>query len=71
MCAVPVVAIEPAEATPPTAPTTVPVATAPATLPALELTPPGMSHEATSGTKRMTYAPTSMPIAYIQFEPMP
>ena len=48
-----------------------PVAVEPAAVAAPELTPPGMSHEATSGTKRMMYAPTSIPMAYMQLEPMP
>ena len=40
-----------------------PVAVEPAAVAAPELTPPGMSHEATSGTKRIMYAPTSIPMA--------
>ena len=48
-----------------------PIAVAPAEAAAPELTPPGISQEATSGTKRMMYAPTSIPMAYMQLEPMP
>ena len=48
-----------------------PVAVEPAAVAAPELTPPGMSHEATSGTKRIMYAPTNIHKKYMQLEPMP
>ena len=43
----------PADAALPMAPPTAPATTPPEALPALELTPPGISHDATSGTNRM------------------